>query len=208
MEQLRDFDAAALSWDEEPRRVKLAAGIATAMAACLPLDPAWEALDYGCGTGLLTLQLAPRLRRIVGVDSSRGMLDRLEGKLRDGAVTNVRTVQVENERVNLPDGELHLIVSAMTLHHVPETGPLLRELHRLLRPGGWIALADLEAEDGSFHEDRTGVFHHGFTRGKMEEMLTATGFVDVTMTIAATVDKGERSYPVLLAVARAGKKGV
>ena len=63
MTQRRDFDAAAAAWDEEPRRVKLAGEIAAAICAKLPLSAEWDALDFGCGTGLVTLQLSQHLDR-------------------------------------------------------------------------------------------------------------------------------------------------
>jgi len=69
MTERRNFDTVALQWDEEPRRVKLAGEIASAMLQNIPVSPKWDALDFGCGTGLVTLQLAPALRNITGVDS-------------------------------------------------------------------------------------------------------------------------------------------
>ena len=68
------FDERAQTWDEQPRRVQLARDIFAALERQVPLQRDWAALDYGCGTGLLTLALAPRVRRILAVDSSQGML--------------------------------------------------------------------------------------------------------------------------------------
>jgi cyclopropane fatty-acyl-phospholipid synthase-like methyltransferase len=55
----RDFDAVAASWDQEPRRVKLARDVVEAIRRELPLTPEMEVLDYGCGSGLVTLGLQP-----------------------------------------------------------------------------------------------------------------------------------------------------
>jgi len=203
MKERRNFDAAAMLWDEEPRRVKLAEDIASAIRATLPLSAEWDAMDFGCGTGLLTLQLAPDLKSMLGVDSSGGMLDRLNAKLQDRNIENVRTKLCDLEKGELPDGLFHIITSAMTLHHVPEIVPLLRSLRSLLHPGGRIALADLETENGSFHEDATGVFHHGFGRKQITEMLSVCGFSDISISTAATIDKVTGSYPIFLVTARA-----
>lgn len=203
MTQQRDFNTVALQWDEEPRRVKLAGEIAAAMEEQLPLTPEWDALDFGCGTGLVTLQLAPALRSITGIDSSSGMIERLGAKVAQSGLSNVRAELCDLDKGVLPDGKYHLITSAMTMHHIKEIVPLLQSLKTLLHPGGWIALADLEAEGGRFHEDPTGVFHHGFSREEFTEMLGQAGFSSIAITVATTVVKGEQSFPVLLATAQA-----
>jgi len=198
----RNFDAAALTWDEEPRRVRLAADIAAAIRETVPLSADWDGMDYGCGTGLLTFNLASVLGSIVGMDSSRGMVDRLNARCAESGIRNAHGVRFDLEQGEIPPaGPFHLIASAMTLHHIPEIVPLLTSLHGLLHPGGWIALADLETEDGSFHEDRIGVFHHGFSREELEMFLVQAGFASIAIRSVAAVQKREKTYPVLLAVA-------
>lgn len=199
----RNFDAAALHWDEEPRRVKLAGEIAASITSNLPLSTEWDALDFGCGTGLVTLQLSPVLRSMTGIDSSAGMIERLTAKIQQSGLSNVRAELCDLGKGELPTGMYHLITSAMTLHHIENVVPLLQSLKTLLHPGGRIALADLEAEDGSFHEDPTGIFHHGFTAEELTEMLEKAGFSSISITTAAHVVKGDRTYPVLLATAQA-----
>ena len=202
MTQQRDFNAVALKWDEEPRRVKLAGEIAEAITAAVPLSTEWDALDFGCGTGLVTLQLAPHLRSMTGIDSSQGMIDRLGAKIQDGGFSNARAELCDLEKGDLPTGRYHLITSSMTLHHIPKIVPLLRSLKTLLHPGGWIALADLESEGGRFHEDPTGVFHHGFSNEELSTMLAEAGFSSIAITTATNVVKGDQSFPVLLATAQ------
>lgn len=202
MTEQRNFDAVALQWDEEPRRVKLAQDIAAAITVNVPLSPDWNALDFGCGTGLVTMQLAPALRSITGIDSSAGMLARLEAKIQASGYTTVRAELCELTAGKNPSGTYHLIVSAMALHHIETIPPLLRMMKSLLHPGGWIAIADLAREDGSFHDDPTGVFHNGFTADEIAGMFAATGFSSPSVTTATHVAKGERRFPVFLATAR------
>jgi predicted TPR repeat methyltransferase len=202
MTQQKDFDAVSLNWDEEPRRVKLAGEISDSIVKSLPLSQEWDALDFGCGTGLVTLQLAPALRSITGVDSSSGMIDRLDKKIRQSGYSNVRSELCGVDKGYLPSGRYHLITSAMTLHHVEKLAPLFQSFKTLLHPGGWVALADLESEDGSFHEDPTGVFHHGFSADELSNMLTMAGFSSIAITTATKVVKGDRVYPVFLCTAQ------
>ncbi len=204
--QQRDFDKVAESWDEEPRRLKLAKEVAAAIMGEVRLDSGMAALDYGCGTGLVTLALQPHLGRITGADSSRGMLDKLENKVRKLGLTNVTTRLVDFARGERLAEQFQLIVSSMTLHHVPELAPLLRHFHELLSPGGVLCLADLDTEDGSFHSDTTGVAHFGLDREGVKSELKECGFLDARSTTAATVVKelgesGVRVYTVFLITA-------
>lgn len=193
----RDFDAAAPTWDETPRRVQLARDVAAAIRRAVPLGPAMAVLDFGCGTGLVTLELAPHLARISGMDSSKGMLEVLERKS-GGRIPAILLGPDELPALPQPvDG----LVSSMTLHHVARLEPLFGAFFNLLVPGGFVALADLDAEDGSFHEDSRGVYHKGFCRSALLDLLNKAGFERVQVTDAAQVAKGGCTYSVFLAVA-------
>jgi len=205
-ENKRDFDAVAEKWDQEPRRLKLAQDVLDAMRRELPLNPAMEALDYGCGSGLVTLGLQPRVGRITGADSSKGMLEVLTRKVQDQRLENVSTQLLDLEQQRLA-GSYDLIVSSMALHHVQDVPSLIAALAKALKPGGWLALADLETEDGRFHDEPTGVLHHGFSRDFLAGEFSGNGLADVRVVTAATIEKqgerdGVRCYPVLLCIGR------
>ena len=193
------FDQEAATWDEKPRRVQTALDVAAAIARRSPLSEDLDLLDFGCGTGLLTLALRPSVGRITGVDTSAGMLDVLRAKVRERRLSNVETILLEERREPvLPHGPFHLIVSSMALHHVEDLASLFREFHARLHPGGRVALADLDREDGTFHEDARGVFHLGFERAAITALLAEAGFSDPATTAAAVVRKNDREYPIFL----------
>jgi 2-polyprenyl-3-methyl-5-hydroxy-6-metoxy-1,4-benzoquinol methylase len=205
-QEKRDFDAVAAGWDEEPRRVMLAQEVVAAICRELPLVKEMEALDYGCGSGLVTLGLQPFVGRITGADSSQGMLQVLSRKVRERGMANVVTKFIDLEQQRL-EGSYDLIVSSMTLHHVDKVAALIGSLVQVLNPGGWLALADLESEDGSFHDDSTGVYHRGFDREFFRSVCSSNSLTDIRVITAATIDKSagsgtRRLYPVLLCLAR------
>jgi ubiquinone/menaquinone biosynthesis C-methylase UbiE len=206
MAEYRDFDKAATTWDEEPRRVQLAREVAAAIIDAAEPNHDMDALDFGCGTGLITLHLQPHVRSITGIDTSRGMLDVLERKVREWGISNVHTLHCDIGSGEQPDGAYHLIVSSMTLHHVADLSSLFRLFHGLLLPGGILCVADLDKEDGSFHDDATGVRHFGFERTEVMELLAAAGFSDIRSATAAVIRKSSpartRDYPVFLISAR------
>ncbi len=206
-EERKDFDKEAAQWDANPGRVKLAHDIADAVIRETKPAKDQDALDFGCGTGLVTLRLQPLVRSITGMDSSRGMLAVLESKVRSQGLVNVRTQFTDLEKGAKVDGQYHLIVSSMTLHHVPDPASLIAQLSGALLPGGTLAVADLDAEDGLFHGDNTGVLHLGFDRARVKGLFEQAGVSGVREVTAAVVakeieGKGMREFPVFLIMGR------
>ena len=204
------FDEAAAQWDNNPGRVNLARAVGEAIGRAVPFQPDWRALDYGAGTGLLTLNLQPRVAAMVALDSSTAMLEKLTQKLAAAAITNVQTRHWDLEAKPFPDTGFDLVVSSMTLHHLRSVPLVLNRLAEVLNPGGGLAVADLDSEDGSFHGQADDVFHHGFERGQIAEWLTNAGLRWVSVSDAHTMSKpsptGEvRSYGIFLAVGQKGR---
>ncbi len=196
------FDQAAATWDGEGRRVKMARAVAEAMVARCGLPADIDVLDFGCGTGLVSLALGPLVRSVTGVDTSSGMLDVFRTKVREQGLEGVSAVLLPADAPFAVPGSYDLVVSSMALHHVKELAPLFAAFREHLRPGGRVALADLDTEDGTFHEDPAGVVHLGFERDGIAALLRAAGFVDVAVETATVTRKGDRDYPIFLATAR------
>jgi len=203
----RDFDKAAPTWDQEPRRVKLADEVARAIIEAARPSRAMEVLDFGCGTGLLTLQLQPLVGSITGIDSSPGMLEVLNAKVKSQRLANVRTECLDLDRGDKLAGAYHLVVSSMVLHHVRDIAPLLGQFYRILRPAGQLCIADLDPDDGQFHSTNEGVFHDGFAEAALRQSFAEAGLADVRHCTAAKVPKPvaggvERVFTVFLMTGR------
>ena len=162
-----------------------------------------EVIDFGCGTGLLTLKLQPFVRKITGVDNSQGMLSMLQKKVDEQGLGNVLAQHVDFEKGHRVEGSYDLIVSSMVLHHVPDTAKLFKEWFDLLRPNGQVCFADLDTEDGAFHGDNTGVHHLGFDREKLKQLLLDAGYCDVRDTTMIREISGQpsREFPIFLITA-------
>ena len=97
------------------------------------------------------------------------------------------------------DVKVDLVMSAMAMHHVEDTAQLVESFKEHLNPGGMLALADLDAEDGSFHPpDVEGVFHHGFKRDAVDALL----FCVHAVSSASSADDGVDSKSSWLAACR------
>jgi ubiquinone/menaquinone biosynthesis C-methylase UbiE len=203
-EKKRDFDKAAIAWDDEPRRVRLAADVVGAVMREVRVTGDMDVLDFGCGTGLVTLGLQPHVGSITGADTSRGMLEMLKKKAE--SLHNVSTLLLDPSGGPALDRQFDLVVSNMTLHHIVDIEESLNKLSDLLRPNGVLCIADLDLEDGNFHDDTTGVAHFGFNRERLLSLLRKAGLCDTRATTAAVITRKKnevsRDYPVLLAVAR------
>jgi 2-polyprenyl-3-methyl-5-hydroxy-6-metoxy-1,4-benzoquinol methylase len=203
------FDEAAAAWDENPSRVRIMKAVGEAIVRQAAPTHDMTALDYGCGTGLLSLYLLPYVRNVTGVDSSPGMLQVLNQKIAEGGLNNLRTIRLDLERDPVPQDRYHMIVSSMVLHHVVNPDTVLRAFHEMLLPGGLVCLADLDTEPGSFHaaEAAGSVHHHGFDREALKARLARIGFTeakDVTATrFSKPVEKGgQKEFSIFLITAR------
>ena len=199
------FDSKARQWDDNPVFRERGLKIAEAVRKAVPLHRHMSALDYGCGTGLLSFPLKDELGAILLADSSGGMLDVVNGKIAAQGVGNMTTLKLDLLADPPPTQRFDLIVTSMTLHHVPDTDHILRVLHDLMNPGGYLCIADLDAEDGSFHGIEVDV-HHGFDRADLGRRAEQAGFADVrfqtVFSIARARETGTRDYPVFLMTAR------
>jgi ubiquinone/menaquinone biosynthesis C-methylase UbiE len=203
----RDFDSEAATWDDNPGRVMNARAIANAIIGQVPLSGSMDALDYGAGTGLVTLALSPLVRSIVAADSAPAMLERLQQKAAASGLANVTTLALDLERHPAPSLSFDLVVSTLTMHHITDVEKVLRILCGFLRPGGHLAIADLDPDDGEFHAEPAGVAHHGFERESFRRLLTECGLVDVVVETANRLEKpvdgkGVREFSVFLATGR------
>ncbi len=197
-----DFNAKAQDWDENPMRVERANVIARAILQQIKFKPDSRALEYGCGTGLLSFALQSHLGRITLADSASGMLEVLRRKIEHCGVANMTPLRLDLLSDPLPSERFDLIYSLMTLHHIGNEKVVLQAFFDLLVPGGQLCIADLDQEDGSFHDEPFDG-HHGFDREDLTGWLRGLGFIEIhfsTPYIIHKVNQGkQRDYPVFLA---------
>ena len=193
------FKTKAADWDASQMRLQLSSAIGATIVSQVQLNEQMQVMDFGAGTGLLTAPIAPHVAHITAVDTSAAMLEKLLAKTELRA--KVSTVCRDITRQPL-EQRFDLIISAMAMHHVEDTAQLINRLAGHLKPGGKVALADLDREDGSFHPaDVEGVYHHGFDRGALQAILEKNGFTEIHFHTAHTVEKEAKCYPIFLVVA-------
>jgi ubiquinone/menaquinone biosynthesis C-methylase UbiE len=108
------------------------------------LAPGERVLDVACGTGLVTLAAARRVGaegHALGVDLSERMVDAACNRGQALGVAQASFRRMDAERLNLPDGDVDVALCALGLMYLPEPEAALRELRRVLRPGGRLVAA-------------------------------------------------------------------
>ena len=197
------FDERARTWDTPERRGR-AEAVAGAIRSAVDLDASARAIDVGAGTGLLGLALAGDVGEMVLADPSEGMLEVLTEKLAMAGPSNASGLRFDLLADAPPPGPpFDLAVSLLVLHHIVDTRAALSAIRGLLGSGGRLALADLDAEDGSFHDaDAEGIHHLGFDRTKIASLAIEAGFTDIRVVTAMTIEREDRSFPVFLLLGR------
>ena len=203
------FNREASQWDENPQRRAVALGVAQAIIVAINPDKTMHALEFGCGTGLVSMEIAPLVKTLSAIDTSREMLAVFHEKISTCGITNIETscanLSVSSE-TEFKEQRFELIYSSMTLHHIDDTAAFLNRLSELLSPGGIVALADLDLEDGLFHDDPLENVHHGFDRTELAALLHAAGLQVTSFETIYTFNKTNRAgisaaYPVFLVTA-------
>ncbi|HNX90235.1 MAG TPA: class I SAM-dependent methyltransferase [Candidatus Omnitrophota bacterium] len=188
----RDFDKEAAVWDTPPR-VGISRDIAQAVISRVPLTKEMSVLDFGCGTGLVAIAIKDKVKKITGVDTSEGMISVFLGKIEAQRMGNVEAKSIkELTEIYSKDEKYDLIFTSLTLHHVEDIGKCLAGFFDMIKPGGYVAIADLDEEGGRFHENNDGVFHFGFNRDEIKKRLSGIGFKDVRAGTAAEIIKPDR----------------
>lgn len=219
------FNAMAAAWDSNPDVHRASESALQAILKYRPdLDKAkagetaastgLQVLEIGCGTGLLTLRLAPYVQNIVAVDAAEGMIDALTQKLARDEWAALRDrvqplcIMLEDpEDPALPRGDdssarkFDLAISHLVLHHIADHKTLLKTLFGSLKSGGQVALTDYEdtgPESRSFHpaSKMDGVeYPLGIHAATFASLMKEAGFVDVAVKAEWTMAKKVESFP-------------
>ncbi|MBU1666837.1 class I SAM-dependent methyltransferase [bacterium] len=189
-------------WDAKSRRVQSAKAIADTILENISLNKEMHIMDFGAGTGLLSYCLSHKVGKVTALDNSPSMLEVFKEK---SEAFECPTVVLEHDLVheNLYNNIIYDgIVSSMTMHHIEDQEDMFSKMYALLAEDGFIALADLDREDGTFHSDNEGVFHFGFDRDVLENIAKKVGFKEIKFYTANTIEKPQAIYTVFLMTAK------
>jgi ubiquinone/menaquinone biosynthesis C-methylase UbiE len=149
-------------------------------------------LDLGCGTGLYTRPFAQRARPglVVGLDSSLAMLRAAAQRARQHTLSNVVLIRGTAVRLPFPSARFDVVNCCGALHLFPNPGRVLREIHRVLKPGGRFTAATSRWNRGPLAgwtanaiANMLGI--HPFSRSELEARCHRAGLEEVTFHYAS-----------------------
>ncbi len=194
-----NFDKASKDWDKNLKRVERAKDVAKEILKILP-NTLLRGLEYGSGTGLLGFELLKDFKEIDFYDTSKGMLERVAEKIEEKGVSNCNIVEKLDKNTSYD-----CLFNLMVLHHIPNRDEVFKEWNTLINKGGYLCIADLVTEDGSFHSNTSDsdTFNgpHGFDTKELSKELEEKGFKVISITVPHIIDKNDKEYPVFLMIA-------
>jgi ubiquinone/menaquinone biosynthesis C-methylase UbiE len=166
------FSSAAPAWDA--LRSEMIGGRADLVGLLEMLDDRWVVGDLGCGTGLSAVALAPCVARVIAVDESGPMLD--EARRRVASFANVDLREGHIESLPIDDGTVDVALLFLVAHFIADPAQAMREVARVLKPGGRVVIVDLVTHDRADYVAELGHVWQGFSEVQISGWLTAAGF--------------------------------
>jgi ubiquinone/menaquinone biosynthesis C-methylase UbiE len=167
--------------------------------ALLRLMPPMVVADLGAGEGAFALQLAPRAKKVIAVDTSARMIEVGREQAQRHGITNIDYRLGDMEEIPIGSGEVDLAFFSQSLHHALHPERAIQEAARILAPGGRIVVLDLVKH--RFEEVRELYADEwlGFSEAELESILESAGFVNVETSV---VDKEPETpqFQTLLAI--------
>lgn len=170
------FDRAAGQWDAL-RAGYFGEAVREAAIGRAYLHPQMEVADVGAGTGFMAAGLAPRVAKVHLLDGSAAMLDVARKNL--AQFDNLEFHLADGLALPLPDASLDTVFANMYLHHCPSPQDAIREMVRLLRPGGRLVLTDMDAHAHEWLKTEMADLWLGFERGQVRAWFEQAGLVNV-----------------------------
>lgn len=203
------FEHKAKEWDS-PVKVEMAGKFVREMLENITPEKNFKVLDYGCGTGLAGIEVAPLVKSVIFLDSSKAILDVLSEKLKTAG--DIESLSPENSKVIHGDifkyvtKDVDMLFSLMALHHIEDLESVFEHISRnILKPSGVFVIGDLTDEDGSFHGEEY-VPHSGFNIPELARQLEMSDLEVETTYTYNTMKRGDKEYNQFILVARKADK--
>ena len=191
------FAHKAKEYEALQRRLDTAKIIATKIKENIALAKDTHIIDFGSGTGLLLEALSCEIGKVTAIDISPSMT----GILREKELP----CEVDIKELDLTKQDLDIqangIVTSMTMHHIKDISAMLKKFNKMLKSGGFLAIADLETEDGTFHSTDTGVEHFGFDKEEFKKIVEQSGFKNCKIETATKISKPHKDFNIFLLTA-------
>ncbi|MFC0186730.1 class I SAM-dependent methyltransferase [Fictibacillus aquaticus] len=169
------FEQMANRYDTEERKA-LATVIVKEIRPQLKNSQSKSLIDYGSGTGLVSLELSDLVDSILLVDSSKQMLDVAEAKILHKEILNANVLHSDFTQ-QTPELKSDIVLLSLVLLHIPDTKKILQKLYSILNDGGKLIIVDFDKNNSISHPK----VHNGFAHEELKKLLSQAGFTATEM---------------------------
>ena len=169
------FEQMAKRYDTE-ERMELAKVIVKEVRPELQNSKSKSLIDYGSGTGLISLELSDLVDSILLVDSSEQMLEVAKAKISHKGMTNINVLYSDFTQ-ETPELKADIVLLSLVLLHIPDTKQISQELFNILNNGGKLIIIDFDKNDKINHPK----IHNGFSHEELKKRLSEVGFNSIEM---------------------------
>ncbi len=192
------FDEAAKTWDNKQTSIDSSNACVENLKKHITLKNNAQILDYGCGTGFIAFALSNETNNILGMDNSKGMVEKFNEKVKELNFSNLKAIKHNINEEDLPKNQFDLFISSMTMHHIKDTKMFAKKAYESLVDGGYICINDLEKEDGTFHakHNNDGVEHFGYEIKELCKLFEEIGFEIISCDSVFIHERNDKEYPL------------
>jgi ubiquinone/menaquinone biosynthesis C-methylase UbiE len=134
-----------------------------------------NAIDFGCGTGLVGMNLLNDFKSMLFLDTSQNMINQIKQKISDFNIQNVDTLCFDFEKEGLSDLHADYIFMAQVLLHINDVELVLSRLFDVLNEGGHLLIVDFNKNEKVVSD----IVHNGFNQVKLTDIMTKIGYRDI-----------------------------
>lgn len=174
MGNMEIFDRMANGYDTS-ERIQIAKIAADAIRADLIDAKSKKAIDFGCGTGLVGMNLMNEFNSVLFMDSSQNMIDQIKQKIDRDDIRNADTLCFDLEKDKSTDLHADYIFMAQVLLHIKEIDFVLSRLYEVLNPGGHLLIVDFNKNE----EISSDMVHNGFDQTELTEVIRKIGYQEI-----------------------------
>ncbi|TCZ78253.1 class I SAM-dependent methyltransferase [Paenibacillus albiflavus] len=170
---------------DTPERIQIAKVSSVAIRNYLVDAKSKNAIDFGCGTGLVGMNLLNEFNSMLFLDTSQNMINQIKHKITDFNIQNVDTLCFDIEKESISDIHADYIFMAQVLLHIQDVELVLARLFDVLNEGGHLLVVDFNKNEKIVSD----IVHNGFNPDELIGIMTKIGYRDIQFKTFYTGNK-------------------
>ena len=142
-------------------------------------------IDLGAGDGYISRAVAKLVKKVVAVDISGEMLKQLKKKAQEEGIRNIETSETDGQDIPVKDSSIDVVCANMYLHHIEEPGIAIKEMYRVIKPGGIVFLADFNQHSDRELKEKMHDIWPGFNNDEIKKWFSENGFENISIEVLA-----------------------